>query len=79
MRASTAKMERLRKIQLCAIAAPRSRAVGAAFEETRVAVTAGRFYWVTRSREGVGSMGRDSPVERNGPSLPLRGGGRPQA
>ena len=43
-----------------------SGAAGAALEKRCVAVTAIRFYWPARSREGVGSMERDSPVERNG-------------
>ena len=49
----------------CAKSNPCSEAVRAAFVETPVAVTANRFYWPARSREGAGSMGRDSPVERN--------------
>ena len=50
----------------CAVVRPRSGAAGAALENHRVAVTALRFYWPARSREGVGSMGRDGPVERSG-------------
>ena len=49
----------------CAKSNPCSEAVRAAFVETPVAVTVNRFYWPARSREGAGSMGRDSPVERN--------------
>ena len=49
----------------CAASTPHSRAVRAAFEESSVAVTAGRFYWPARSREGEGSMKRDGLVERN--------------
>ena len=45
---------------------PRSGAVRAAFEKISVAVTIVRFHCPARSREGVGSMERDSPVERNG-------------
>ena len=51
---------------LCAIVALGSGAVGAAFEESSVAVIIARFYWPTRSREGAGSIGQDGPVERNG-------------
>ena len=42
-----------------------SGAVRAALEKSSVAVTALRFYWLARSREGGGSMGQDGPVERN--------------
>ena len=51
---------------LCAAFAPRSRAVRAALEKRSVAVTASRFHWPARSREGEGSTGRDGSVERNG-------------
>ena len=50
----------------CAASTPRSGAVRAALEKRSVAVTAIRFYWPARSREGVGRMGRDDLVERNG-------------
>ena len=63
----TANIGKTHAKPLCVIAVPRSGAVCAAFEESSVAVTTSRFYWPARSREGVGSMGRDSPVERNGP------------
>ena len=51
---------------LCAASSPCSEAVRAALVKTPVAAAAIRFHWPARSREGVGSMGRDSPVERNG-------------
>ncbi len=66
LRAPTAKMGRMRVKLLCAIVALGSGAVGAAFEESSVAVIIARFYWPTRSREGAGSIGQDGPVERNG-------------
>ena len=53
------------KTAVCDVS-PCSEAAGAALVKTSVAVTAIRFYWPARSREGAGSMGRDSPVERNG-------------
>ena len=65
MRAPTTKTKRLRKKAAVCKIYPCSEAVRAAFVETPVAVTANRFYWPARSREGAGSMGRDSPVERN--------------
>ena len=67
MRAPTAKMGRMRNKLSCAASTPRSRAVRAALEKSPVAVTIVRFDCPARSREGVGSMGRDGPVERNGP------------
>ena len=51
----------------CARSNPCSGVVRAALVEAPVAVTANRFYWAARSREGVGSMERDDPVECNGP------------
>ena len=65
MRAPTAKMGRMRNKLSCAASTPRSRAVRAALEKSPVAVTIVRFDCPARSREGVGSMGRDSSVERN--------------
>ena len=49
----------------CATSTSCSGAVGAAFEEGSVAVTAIRFHWPARSREGGSSMGRDSLVDSN--------------
>ena len=65
MRALRRKQRDCAKKLPCAKSNPCSEAVRAAFVETPVAVTANRFYWPARSREGAGSMGRDSPVERN--------------
>ena len=65
MRALRRKQRDCAKKLPCAKSNPCSEAVRAAFVETPVAVTANHFYWPARSREGAGSMGRDSPVERN--------------
>ena len=65
MRAPTMCSGRMHVKTAACDASPCSGVGGAAFEETPVAVTAGRFYWPARSREGAGSMGRDSPVERS--------------
>ena len=65
MRALRRKQRDCAKKLPCAKSNPCSEAVRAAFVKTPVAVTANRFYWPARSREGAGSMGRDSPVERN--------------
>ena len=65
MRAPTMCSGRMHVKTAACDASPCSGVGGAAFEETPVAVTAGRFYWPTRSREGAGSMERKSPVERN--------------
>ena len=64
--APTVETELLTQKPLCAKSTPRSGAVRAAFEKISVAVTIVRFHCPARSREGVGSMERDSLVERNG-------------
>ena len=66
------------KAAVCLIP-PRSGAAGAAFEERPVAVTAIRFHWPARSREGAGSMGRDGLVERNSPGEAFSGDARRSA
>ena len=63
------------KTAVCDVS-PCSEAAGAALVKTSVAVTAIRFYWPARSREGAGSMGRDSPVARNGPGNASSGDAR---
>ena len=63
------------KTAVCDVS-PCAEAAGAALVKTSVAVTAIRFYWPARSREGAGSMGRDSPVARNGPGNASSGDAR---
>ena len=66
MRAPTTPIRKFCKKLPCAVPTPRSGAVRAALEKSPVAVTAIRFHWPARSREGGGSMERDSPVDSNG-------------
>ena len=61
---------------LCAASIPCSGAVGAALGKSSEAVMAIRFHWPARSREGAGSTGRDSPMERNGLGIASSGDAR---
>ena len=67
--------DRAKKL-LCAASIPCSGAVGAALGKSSEAVMAIRFHWPARSREGAGSTGRDSPMERNGLGIASSGDAR---